>query len=102
MTDAQDFLTATRAFYDTTAADHAGHFQDSLADRPLDRALLAAYAETIPAGGTVADLGCGPGLDTGYHLAHGARTGGAPLGESVSQALPPARKSAQVTTHGRG
>jgi len=83
MTDAQDFLTATRVFYDTIAADYADHFKDSLADRPLDRALLAAYAETVPAGGRVADLGCGPGLVTGYLASLGLDVFGLDLSESM-------------------
>ncbi|WP_217548855.1 bifunctional 2-polyprenyl-6-hydroxyphenol methylase/3-demethylubiquinol 3-O-methyltransferase UbiG [Streptomyces sp. GbtcB6] len=59
-----DFLTATRTFYDAIADDYADHFREDISNRPLDRALLAAYAELVGAGGTVADLGCGPGRVT--------------------------------------
>src|SRR4051812_7787400 len=63
-----EFLTETRAFYDAVASDYAAHFRDALAARPLDRAVLAAFAETVRAGGggTVADLGCGPGGVTAH------------------------------------
>lgn len=62
---------AVRATYDTLAADYADRFRAELAAKPLDRALLAAYAELVLAGGgaPVADLGCGPGHVT-EHL-HG-------------------------------
>ncbi|MGW3206551.1 class I SAM-dependent methyltransferase [Streptomyces sp. NPDC001135] len=68
MTDTEDFLTATRTFYDTVAEDYADHFRDPLAARPLDRALLGAYAELVGPDVPVADLGCGPGAVTA-HLA---------------------------------
>ncbi|MET8812808.1 methyltransferase domain-containing protein [Streptomyces sp. NPDC004549] len=55
------FLAATRAFYDAVAEDYAATFRDSYAGRPLDRALLRAYAELVGPGRPVADLGCGPG-----------------------------------------
>ncbi|KOG72860.1 methyltransferase domain-containing protein [Streptomyces flaveolus] len=61
-------MTDTRAFYDTIAEDYADHFRDPLAERPLERALLSAYAEQVGPHGTVADLGCGPG-DVTAHLA---------------------------------
>ncbi|MEU7279345.1 class I SAM-dependent methyltransferase [Streptomyces sp. NPDC045431] len=63
-----DALSATRAAYDTAAATYAELFRDSLRDRPLDRAILGAFAEVVAAGeaGEVADLGCGPGHVTAY------------------------------------
>ncbi|MEV5876927.1 class I SAM-dependent methyltransferase [Streptomyces sp. NPDC052101] len=66
MTDTEDFLTATRAFYDTVAEDYAEHFRDPLGDRPLERGLLGVFAELVGPAGTVADLGCGPGAVTAY------------------------------------
>jgi SAM-dependent methyltransferase len=61
----------TRTAYDTVAADYARLLRDELGRKPLDRALLAAFAEQVQAGGggPVADLGCGPGRIT-THLAH--------------------------------
>ncbi|MGY6025005.1 class I SAM-dependent methyltransferase [Streptomyces spinosirectus] len=83
MTDA-DFLTATRTFYDTVAEDYADHFPgDGLAGRPLDRALIGVYAELVGGGGTVADLGCGPGRITGYLASLGLPVFGLDLSESM-------------------
>jgi SAM-dependent methyltransferase len=61
-------VTETRAAYDTVAADYAALLHDELARKPIDRAVLGAFAELIAAdgGGVVADLGCGPGRVTGY------------------------------------
>ncbi|WP_392964302.1 class I SAM-dependent DNA methyltransferase [Streptomyces sp. LN245] len=61
-------LHATRTSYDTVAADYAELLKDELG-RPLDLAMLAAFAERVRAdgGGAVADLGCGPGRVT-VHL----------------------------------
>jgi ubiquinone/menaquinone biosynthesis C-methylase UbiE len=62
-------LQATRSSYDTVAADYAELLKDELGSRPLDMAMLAAFAERVRAdgGGPVADLGCGPGRVT-VHL----------------------------------
>lgn len=60
------FLTATRTFYDAIAEDYAAHFHDPLGTRPLDRAMLAGFAELVGSGGRVADLGCGPGRVTAH------------------------------------
>jgi ABC-type sugar transport system ATPase subunit len=57
-----DLLNA-RTAYDAVAALYAGQFKDTLDDRPVERGLLAAFAEKVrraPAG-PVVDLGCGPG-----------------------------------------
>ncbi len=58
-----DLLDATRATYDAVAGDYAEHLSGELAAKPLDRALLAAFAELVRTAGIgpVADLGCGPG-----------------------------------------
>ncbi|MEV5435709.1 class I SAM-dependent methyltransferase [Streptomyces sp. NPDC052682] len=63
-TDRPDFVDATRTSYDAIAEAYAERHPDSLAGRPLDCALLTAFAEL--AGGTgatapVADVGSGPG-----------------------------------------
>jgi SAM-dependent methyltransferase len=65
VTEPPDVLE-TRTAYDTVAADYAELLRDELGARPLDRALLAAFAELVQAGGggPVADLGCGPGRIT--------------------------------------
>jgi SAM-dependent methyltransferase len=53
-----------RTSYDTVAETYATLFGDELAAKPLDRALLAAFAETVT--GPVADVGCGPGHVTAH------------------------------------
>ncbi|MEU4723827.1 class I SAM-dependent methyltransferase [Nonomuraea dietziae] len=63
-----DCLRDTRASYDAVAADYAALFHDELASKPLDRAMLAAFAELVKAagGGPVADVGSGPGRVTAH------------------------------------
>ncbi len=63
-----EFERATRASYDTVAADYAALFHGELAAQPLDRALLAGFAELVRAAGgaPVADIGCGPGRVTAH------------------------------------
>ena len=65
MVDAE-FVAATRESYDALAAGHADVVAEGLDDRPVDRALFAAFAELVRAGGNgrVADVGCGPGRVT--------------------------------------
>jgi hypothetical protein len=46
-----DFVYATRASYDTVAVDYVTWFGGELAARPLDRALLAGFAELVRAAG---------------------------------------------------
>jgi len=60
-------LDTARAAYDAVAEDYAALLRDELAGKPLDRALLGAFAEQV-AGGPVLDAGCGPGRIAG-HLA---------------------------------
>ncbi|MEY9993402.1 SAM-dependent methyltransferase [Streptomyces sp. V4I8] len=97
MTDS-DFLTTTRTFYDAIAEDYATLFQDELANRPLERALLNVFAELVKGNGVdgggaggngvggnglVADLGCGPGRTTGRLAALGLNVFGLDLSESM-------------------
>ncbi|WP_327184514.1 class I SAM-dependent DNA methyltransferase [Streptomyces sp. NBC_01334] len=77
------FVAATRAFYDAIAEDYAERFRDELAAKPLERAVLSAYAELVGAGGRVADLGCGPGRVTGFLGARGLDVCGLDLSESM-------------------
>lgn len=60
------FLRTTRSAYDTVAADYAETFLGELATQPLERGLLAAFAELVRTAGPVADLGCGPGQMTAH------------------------------------
>jgi SAM-dependent methyltransferase len=65
MTEAP-FLRSTRESYDALVAEHLDLVSSDLRDKPLDRALLAVFAEWTRATGneTVADVGCGPGRVT--------------------------------------
>ncbi|WP_406439220.1 class I SAM-dependent methyltransferase [Streptomyces sp. NBC_00631] len=78
-----DFLTATRTFYDAIADDYAERFREDVSNRPLDRALLATYAELVGPGGEVADLGCGPGRVTGRLAGLGLSVFGLDLSASM-------------------
>lgn len=73
-----DSLSATRDAYDAVATRYAQHFADTLRERPLERALLGAFAESVRAGGEgeVADLGCGPGHVTAHLRRLGLRAYG--------------------------
>ncbi|GAA4299762.1 class I SAM-dependent methyltransferase [Streptomyces venetus] len=64
--DSPEFLHATQASYDAIAEAYAAEFPDSLAGRPLERALLTAFVDLVRAAGApkqapVADIGSGPG-----------------------------------------
>ncbi|MGW6417713.1 class I SAM-dependent methyltransferase [Streptomyces sp. NPDC055055] len=68
MTDATP-LSATRRSYDTVAVDYERLLSDQLADTPLDRAMLSAFAAEVSASDgprTVGDLGCGTGRVTSH------------------------------------
>ena len=58
-----DFLHITRTAYDFIAVRYAELFANELDGYPLDRAMLAAFADVVRADGAgpVADVGCGPG-----------------------------------------
>lgn len=74
-------MDGIRDSYDTVAATYAAKFGDELDGKPLDRALLAAFAETVS--GPAADLGCGPGHVT----AHLGRLGLEVTGIDLSPAM---------------
>jgi SAM-dependent methyltransferase len=68
MIDESESLRAMREAYDAIAPVYAERFRDSLNDRPLERALLSAFAEMVTSdiAGPVADVGCGPGYVTAH------------------------------------
>jgi len=71
----------TRAAYDAVAALYAELFSNVLEALPMERALLAAFAELVQAhnAGPVADIGCGPGHVTAHLHALGPTTFGIDL-----------------------
>ena len=79
------YLRATRAAYDTVAVDYAALLNTELSGKPLDRALLGAFAELVQAtgNGPVADLGCGPGRVTAYLCSLGLTTFGVDLSPAM-------------------
>ena len=68
-----------RAAYDEVAADYVAAFGDDLARLPLDRAMLDAALEALPAGLPAMDLGCGPGTVASYLSTRGAHVIGVDL-----------------------
>jgi ubiquinone/menaquinone biosynthesis C-methylase UbiE len=81
----------TRASYDAVAAAYAEALSDELARKPLDRALLTAFAEQVREVGSderrVWDVGCGPGHVTAFLAGLGVRAAGVDLsGEMTGQA----------------
>ncbi|MGW0732217.1 class I SAM-dependent methyltransferase [Streptomyces sp. NPDC002851] len=74
MTDASSYLDTTADAYDAVAVLYAELVRHELDAQPLDRALLAAFAELVRTTGTgtstgagpVAELGCGPGRVTAH------------------------------------
>ncbi|MEV5599713.1 class I SAM-dependent methyltransferase [Streptomyces sp. NPDC052496] len=65
-----DFLQDTRASYDAMADDYVAFTHGELAAKPMERAMLAGFAEMVRAAGDgpVVDVGCGTGRVT-EHLA---------------------------------
>ena len=78
-----DFLSSTREFYDAIAEDYAAMFAGKHAATPLDRAILAAFAERVGDVGRVAVGGGGPGPSTAHLAALGLRAYGLDLSESM-------------------
>ncbi|MFC0437575.1 class I SAM-dependent methyltransferase [Kutzneria buriramensis] len=71
----------TRAAYDAVAPVYAELFSDMLATLPMERALLAAFAELVT--GPVADIGCGPGQVTAHLHSLGLTAFGIDLSPSM-------------------
>ncbi|MFJ9939911.1 class I SAM-dependent DNA methyltransferase [Streptomyces erythrochromogenes] len=85
---ASSYLHSVRASYDAVAVDYARLLGTDLAGKPLDRAMLAAFAECVRgeeggAGRAVADLGCGPGRVTAHLDGLGVRTFGVDLSPAM-------------------
>ncbi|MEU3709842.1 class I SAM-dependent methyltransferase [Streptomyces catenulae] len=68
MTETSTHLEATASAYAAIADLYADLTRNALDDFPLDRAVLAAFAELVRAAGPgpVAELGCGPGYLTAH------------------------------------
>ena len=68
-----------RESYDRVAQAYAQQFSGELEHKPLDRALLAAFAELVRGRGRVLDVGCGPGHVSAHLHALGVEVGGLDL-----------------------
>ncbi|MDT0343620.1 class I SAM-dependent DNA methyltransferase [Streptomyces litchfieldiae] len=68
MTEPSSYLRTTADAYDAIAVLYADLFRNALDAFPLDRAVLAAFAELARTRGPgpVAELGCGPGTVTAH------------------------------------
>ena len=75
------YLSNTRSAYDTLAVDFADPMSTDLDAKPLDRAMLDAFAAVVKAAGLgpVADIGCGQGHLTGHLQSLGVPTFGIDL-----------------------
>jgi len=74
-----DGADAVRGSYDRVAGEYMARFRDELAHKPLDRALLDAFAEDIGGRGPVGDVGCGPGQISRYLHGRGLQVVGVDL-----------------------
>jgi hypothetical protein len=64
----------TRASYDRLAGEYARRLYGELAHKPVDRALLDAFAAELRGVGPVCEVGCGPGQVARYlHIAESTR-----------------------------
>lgn len=66
-----DFLAMTRDGYDRAAAHYVERFQNHLDERPVDRAMIGAFAELADHSARVLDVGCGTGVATAALAAAG-------------------------------
>ncbi|WP_052851081.1 class I SAM-dependent DNA methyltransferase [Streptomyces avicenniae] len=68
MTGSPSHLAVTADAYDALAPVYADFVRNALDALPLDRSVIAAFAELVRAGGPgpVAELGCGPGQMTAH------------------------------------
>ncbi|MET7701709.1 methyltransferase domain-containing protein [Streptomyces sp. NPDC005485] len=63
-----NWLEDTRTSYDTVAASYADQVRNLLDETPVERAVLALFADLVSSRGrgSVADVGCGPGRITAH------------------------------------
>jgi SAM-dependent methyltransferase len=74
-----DRMAAIRVSYDAVAGSYAEAMSDELRHKPLDRALLAVFAEQVGGAGRVWDIGCGPGHVTAFLTGLGLNAAGLDL-----------------------
>jgi ubiquinone/menaquinone biosynthesis C-methylase UbiE len=75
----QQQLENLQASYDRVAEEYAHRIFDELQYKPLDRQLLDRLADSVPAGGIICDMGCGPGQIARYLRDRSAQVTGVDL-----------------------
>jgi ubiquinone/menaquinone biosynthesis C-methylase UbiE len=83
--DQHDFVTLTREGYDRTAADYAERFHHHLDDKPVDLAMVSAFAGLITRreNRRVIDVGCGTGATTALLDSAGVEAFGVDLSANI-------------------
>ena len=80
-------MAATRASYEAVAGAYAEAMSDELRRKPLDRALLTAFAEQVRevarGNARVWDVGCGPGHVTAFLAGLGLHAAGVDLSDGM-------------------
>jgi ubiquinone/menaquinone biosynthesis C-methylase UbiE len=79
----QQQLDNLQASYDRVAEEYARRIFDELQYKPLDRQLLDRLAASVPEGGIICDVGCGPGHVARYLHERGARVIGIDLSAAM-------------------
>ncbi len=75
--------TSVAISYDQIASEYTARIADELAGKPLDRALLHAFAEQVGVLGPIGDLGCGPGHVAAFLASAGAMVEGIDLSRGM-------------------
>lgn len=73
----------TQASYDSVASDYAKQFHDEMSKKPFDCHMLKWLAERVGDGGTICDLGCGPGQIADYLHQQGVTVCGIDLSQEM-------------------
>jgi SAM-dependent methyltransferase len=81
----ESHLSTTAQEYDAIASEYVAFVGDGLASLPLDRSILAAFADLVLQAGTgpVGDLGCGPGYVAAHLCDLGLKVFGVDLSPSL-------------------
>lgn len=72
-----------RSSYDAVAVEYARRLLHELDGKPFDQTLLKRFAGLVRAGGTIADVGCGPGHVARFLADQGATVCGVDLSEKM-------------------
>ena len=80
---AMHFLDEVRTFYDALAPKHHGRMGTDLTKLPVERDVLALFADLVGSGGRVLDAGCGPGAVTAHLASLGLAAEGLDLSASM-------------------